>query len=75
LLPLKYLGLPLGDSYKPKSLFETVIEKIERRLASWKMMYLFKGGREALSRFLIWFARRKVQISPDKLMQDLFSDL
>jgi hypothetical protein len=44
-LPLKYLGLPLGASYKAKSIWDGVVEKIERRLASWKMMYLSKGGR------------------------------
>jgi hypothetical protein len=47
-LPLKYLGLPLGASYKAKSIWNDVIEKIERRLASWKMMYLSKGGRVTL---------------------------
>jgi hypothetical protein len=30
-LPLKYLGLPLGASYKAKSIWDGVIEKIERR--------------------------------------------
>jgi hypothetical protein len=35
-LPLKYLGLPLGASYKAKHIWDGVIEKIERRLASWK---------------------------------------
>jgi hypothetical protein len=44
-LPLKYLGLPLGASYKIKYIWDEVIEKIEHRLASWKMMYLFKGDR------------------------------
>jgi hypothetical protein len=33
-LPLKYLGLPLGASYKAKHIWDGVIEKIERRLAS-----------------------------------------
>jgi hypothetical protein len=44
-LPLKYLGLLPGASYKAKSIWNGVVEKIERRLASWKMMYLSKGGR------------------------------
>jgi len=39
LLPLKYLGFPLGASYNTKSIWNNVIEKIERHLASWKMMY------------------------------------
>jgi hypothetical protein len=43
-LPLKYLGLPLGASYKAKHIWGGVIKKIERRLASWKRMYLSKSG-------------------------------
>jgi len=37
---LKCLGLPLGASYKVKHIWDCVIEKIERHLASWKMMYM-----------------------------------
>jgi hypothetical protein len=48
LLPLKYLGLPLGASFKAKSIWDGVIGKIERRLASWKQKYLSKGGRVTL---------------------------
>jgi hypothetical protein len=33
-LPVKYLTLPLGDSYKSIHICDGVIEKIERRLAS-----------------------------------------
>jgi hypothetical protein len=29
-LPLKYLGLPLGASYKAEHILDSVIEKIER---------------------------------------------
>jgi hypothetical protein len=32
-LPVKYLGLPLGASYKSIHIWDGVIEKIERRLA------------------------------------------
>jgi len=32
-LPLKYLGIPLGASFKAKSIWDSVIEKIERCLA------------------------------------------
>jgi len=39
-LPLKYLGLPLGDPFKTKSIWDDVVGKIERRLASWKRLYL-----------------------------------
>jgi hypothetical protein len=44
-LPLKYLGLPLGAHFKAKSIWDDVVGKIERRMASWQMMYLSKGGR------------------------------
>ncbi|KAF5445957.1 hypothetical protein F2P56_031628, partial [Juglans regia] len=48
LLPLKYLGLPLGASFKAKSIWEVVLEKFERRLAGWKRLYLSKGGKITL---------------------------
>jgi hypothetical protein len=44
-LPLKYFNLLLGASYKAKFIWDSVIEKIECRLASWKLMYLSKGRR------------------------------
>jgi hypothetical protein len=47
-LPLKYLGLPLGAPFKAKSSWDEIVEKIERRLASWKRLYLSKGGRVTL---------------------------
>ena len=47
-LPMKYLGLPLRASYKAKHIWDGVIEKLEHRLASWKIMYLSKGGRATL---------------------------
>ncbi len=33
-LPLKYLGLSLGASYRAKSIWNGVIKKIERRLTT-----------------------------------------
>jgi hypothetical protein len=47
-LPMKYLGLPLGAAYKAASIWNEVIEKMERRLAGWKKLYLSKGGRVTL---------------------------
>uniref|UniRef100_A0A2N9FWW1 Reverse transcriptase domain-containing protein n=1 Tax=Fagus sylvatica TaxID=28930 RepID=A0A2N9FWW1_FAGSY len=47
-LPMTYLGLPLGAKYKAKAIWNAVIEKLERRLAGWKLMYLSKGGRMTL---------------------------
>jgi hypothetical protein len=43
-LPLAYLGMPLGASYKAMSVWDPIIKKMERRLADWKKLYLSKGG-------------------------------
>jgi len=43
-LPLHYLGLPLGAPLKSKAVWDGVVEKMEKRLASWKKIYLSKGG-------------------------------
>ncbi|KAG6649906.1 hypothetical protein CIPAW_06G006500 [Carya illinoinensis] len=47
-LPLKYLGLPLGATFKARTIWDEVMEKIEKRLAGWKRVYLSKGGRLTL---------------------------
>ena len=47
-LPMKYLGIPLGDKFKSKVIWNPIVEKMEKRLAGWKRMYLSKGGRPAL---------------------------
>jgi len=49
-IPLKYLGMQLGVCYKAKSIWDGIMVKMERRLASWKMLYLSKGDKLALSR-------------------------
>uniref|UniRef100_A0A2N9HQT2 Reverse transcriptase domain-containing protein n=1 Tax=Fagus sylvatica TaxID=28930 RepID=A0A2N9HQT2_FAGSY len=47
-LPMLYLGMPLGAQYKALNVWNSVLEKIERRLASWQTLYLSKGGRLTL---------------------------
>ena len=47
-LPMKYLGLPLGAKFKDKSIWNPILKKMERKLASWKKLYLSKGGRVTL---------------------------
>jgi hypothetical protein len=47
-LPMKYLGLPLGARYKSKEIWNPILEKMQRRLAGWKRLYLSKGGRLTL---------------------------
>ena len=46
--PLKYLGLPLGGNVRDSSIWNPIIEKMERRLAGWKRLYLSKGGKVTL---------------------------
>jgi hypothetical protein len=43
-LPLKYLGLQLGASFKLKSMWASLEDLMSRRLAPWKRVYLSKGG-------------------------------
>ena len=47
-LPMKYLGLPLGANFKDKTIWNPILEKMERKLAGWKHLYLSKGGRVTL---------------------------
>ena len=46
-LPMTYLGLPLGAKFST-TIWNLVIEKMERRLVRWKCFYLFKGGKLTL---------------------------
>lgn len=45
---MKYLGLPLGATFKARAIWEGVIEKVEKMLAGWKRLYLSKGGQLTL---------------------------
>ena len=47
-LPMTYLGMPLETSHKSPSIWNPILERIERRLAGWKKLYLSKGGRLTL---------------------------
>uniref|UniRef100_A0A2N9G8A9 Reverse transcriptase zinc-binding domain-containing protein n=1 Tax=Fagus sylvatica TaxID=28930 RepID=A0A2N9G8A9_FAGSY len=42
---MMYLGLSLGASFKASMVWNPILEKVERRLAGWKKLYLSKGGR------------------------------
>ena len=52
-LPMSYLGLPLGSSFKDKTIWNGIVEKLETRLAGWKRMYLSKGGRVTLIKSML----------------------
>lgn len=47
-LPMTYLGILLGASHKFPSIWNPILEKIERKLAGWKKLYLSKGSRLTL---------------------------
>lgn len=47
-LPTKYLGLPLCVGNANKSVWSPVIERVEKKLSSWKANYLFSVGRVTL---------------------------
>ena len=47
-LPMKYLGMPLGTSLKTASIWNLILEKMEKKLSGWKRLYLSKGGRLTL---------------------------
>ena len=35
-LPMKYLGMPLGTSFKTTSIWNLILEKMEKKLSRWK---------------------------------------
>ena len=45
ILPMIYLGMPLGTSYKTASIWNPILERMEKKLTGWKRLYLSKGGR------------------------------
>ena len=51
-LPLKYLGLPLGVSFKLKAMWADLEDLMVRRLAPWKWLYLSKGAMVTLLKAL-----------------------
>ena len=44
-LPMTYLGLPLGAKFKDRAIWNSILERMEQRLTSWKRLYLSKGGK------------------------------
>ena len=49
-LPTSYLGLPLGAKHKALGVWDWIEERFRKRLASWKIQYISKGGRATLIR-------------------------
>jgi hypothetical protein len=74
-LPVKYLGLPLGASYKAKHIWDRVIEKLELWLASWKQLYLSKGGRVTLINLpTYYFSLSPIPVSVAKHIEKIQSN-
>ena len=68
-LPMIYLGMPLGAHYKDSSIWNPIIEKMERRLSGWKRLYFLSlftipqamaGRLEMIQRNFLWRASEKV---------------
>ena len=49
-LPTFYLGFPLGAKHKAFGVWDSIEEGFRKRLASWKIQYISKGGRVTLIR-------------------------
>ena len=47
-LPMTYLGMPLGTLYKTPSIWNPILERMEKKLSGWKQLYLSKDGRLTL---------------------------
>ena len=48
-----YLGMPLGILYKTTSIWNLILERMEKKLAGWKRLYLSKGGRLTLLKSIL----------------------
>ena len=47
-LPVSYLGMPLRAHFKDASIWNPILERVKKKLADWKRLYLSKGGRLTL---------------------------
>ncbi|XP_026435207.1 uncharacterized protein LOC113332924 [Papaver somniferum] len=47
-MPIKYLGLPLGITARNATIWEDIIQRMEKKLALWKRKFLNKAGRLTL---------------------------
>ncbi|XP_075665266.1 uncharacterized protein LOC142634913 [Castanea sativa] len=66
-LPIKYLGMPLGTSFKTASIWNPILKKMEKKFFGWKRLYLSKGG----TRVRFWHDR----LIGDVTLKDLYPEL
>ena len=59
-LPMSYLGMPLGAHFKDASIWNPVLERVEKKLSGWKRLYLSKGGRLTLLKSTLSRDRKSV---------------
>lgn len=52
-LPFSYLGMPLGAKSRAKSLWDSVVEKFDSMLPSWKKGFLTRAGRVTLVKYVL----------------------
>ncbi|KAK3227947.1 hypothetical protein Dsin_007809 [Dipteronia sinensis] len=52
-LPITYLGLPLGSRPSSRAIWNSVMLRIEKKLAPWKKKFLSKGGRVVLIKYVL----------------------
>ena len=50
---MTYLRMPLGASPNSPSIWNPILEKIKRKLAKWKKLYLSKGGKLTLLKIML----------------------
>jgi hypothetical protein len=80
-LPMKFLGFPLGASYKAALIWNGIIEKMESRLAVWKRPYLSKGDGITLMKTTIsnlptyYLSRSPVPVGVTNMLEKLQRDL
>lgn len=51
--PSSYLGFPLGSNLKTVSFWNLMVDKVRKRLASWKKSFVSGAGRVMLIRFIL----------------------
>lgn len=52
-LPTVYLGMHLGRKHKDLEIWDSIIEKANKKLSQWKAQYLSLGGRVTLINSLL----------------------
>ncbi|PWA68674.1 reverse transcriptase domain, Reverse transcriptase zinc-binding domain protein [Artemisia annua] len=52
-IPFKYLGLPVGNNMNRSNNWEDIIQKVQKKLGTWKVKLLSIGGRLTLTKSVI----------------------